>query len=321
MAASVTTDTIIPEVFLSYMVEQTAEKSALFQSGIVETVPALAMGEGGSQVQMPFWQDLSGAAQILDSGTDLNVTAYTGQKDVAIVHGLANVYGATDLAASLAGSDPTRVLADRLIDKWNRDFQAVLINTLSGAMGAVTDNVLDISGLTGAASDFDGESFIDAKAKLGDQSGRLTGVAVHGDTYHAMLKQDLIDFIPDSEGKMSIPTYQGHQVIVDDTMPYVSTGGIYTSYLFGAGAIGYAERPHKTVLEFQREGLKGGGEEYAISRRLFVLHPRGVAWTPASGVPAKDTPNSTELADSGNWTQRYESKNIKIVQFKHTLAS
>lgn len=321
MAASVLTDIIVPEKFAQYVVEQTSEKSELFRSGIVQAVPNLNLGDGGSQVQLPFWQDLSGDDQLLDDGTNLTVTAVTGAKDVGVLHARALVYGTTDIAAALAGDDPMARLADLVIGKWDRQWQKVIINSLGGALAAVTSNVHDISALSGAASDFDGEAFVDAQAKLGDQGSRLSGIAVHSSTYYSMKKQDLIDFIPDSEGKPTIPTYQGLTVIVDDGMPYQSTGGIYTSYLFGQGAIGYGEASPKVPMEVQREALLNGGEEYFVSRRHFLLHPRGIAWTPASGVPAKNVPSNTELADSGNWTRKYEAQNIRIVQFKHTVAS
>lgn len=322
MATTKLANLIVPEVFARYMVEQTSEKSAFFRSGIVETVPNLnLLGDGGQQVQLPFWQDLSGDDQLLDDSTNLTVTAVTGQKDVGVLHARALVYGSTDIAAALAGDDPVARLADMYVSKWDRQWQKLMISSLNGALGSatMTSNVLDISALTGAASDFDGESFIDATAKLGDQSDRLAGLAVHSATYHSMLKQDLIDFIPDSEGKPTIATYQGKQVIVDDGLPV--DGSTYTTYIFGMGAIGYGEAMPKVPFEVEREALLNGGEEYAVSRRHFVLHPRGIAWTPASGVPAKNTPSNTELGGTGNWTRRYEPQNIRIVQFKHSVAA
>lgn len=35
----------------------------------------------------------------------------------------------------------------------------------------------------------------------------------------AALKLDLIDFLPDSEGKPSLATFQGRRVVVDDSLP------------------------------------------------------------------------------------------------------
>jgi len=199
--------------------------------------------------------------------------------------------------------------------------QKVVISVLNGAMGALGDeskNTLDISSLSGAASILDGDAFIDALGTLGDAEGKIQALAVHSATHRLMKKQGLIETIPPEDGKEEISLYQGKRVIVDDGMP-VDTGK-YTTYLFGAGAIGYAEGTPKVPSEIEREALKNGGEEYLVTRRHFVLHPRGVKWNPGSGVPAKDTPSNTELAAKANWTRVYESKNIRIVRLVHRVS-
>ncbi|MGB3389551.1 MAG: major capsid protein [Pseudaminobacter sp.] len=321
MSATKLGDVIVPEIFNPYVIERTAELSALWQAGIVSTVSDISLGEGGSTIQMPFWQDLTGDDQVLDTNTDLTVSNITASKDVAVVNGRALVYGATDLSGALAGDDPMRAIGDLMAAKWARQMQKVTINVLNGAMGAMGDeskNTLDISALSGAAAVLDSDAFIDALGTMGDAEGKIQALAVHSATHRLMKKQGLIETIPPEDGKEEISLYQGKRVIVDDGMP-VSTG-TYTTYLFGAGAIGYAEGTPKTPSETQREGLKNGGEEYLINRRHFVLHPRGIKWDPGSGVPAKDTPSNTELAAKANWTRVYESKNIRIVKLVHKIA-
>jgi hypothetical protein len=324
MAATVLGDVIVPEIFNPYVIERTAELSAFFQSGIVGRVSDINLGNGGSSVQMPFWQDLVGDDQVLDTATDLNVANIEAAKDVAVVNARALVYGSTDLAAALAGDDPMGAIGDLYASKWARVMQKNLIATLNGAMGALADespavNTLDITGLSGAAANFDGESFIDALGQLGDAEGGIVAVGVHSATYRAMKKQDLIEFIPDSEGKVTIPTYMGKRVIVDDGMPV--NAGSYTTYLFGNGAVGWNDGTPKVPSEVERNGLKNGGEEYLISRRHFVLHPRGIKWNPGMGVPAKDTPSNVELSNKANWVRVYEPKNIRIVRFVHKVAA
>jgi hypothetical protein len=73
--------------------------------------------------------------------------------------------------------------------------------------------------------------------------------------------------------------------------------------------------------ETDREPLTNGGSEYLVNRRYFMLHPRGIKWDPGSGVPGNSGagPTNAELGGA-NWTRVYEPANIRIVQFKHTLA-
>lgn len=322
MPATTLTDVIVPEIFTPYVIERTAELSEFFTSGIVSPVSELTFGDrGGSTVEMPFWQDLTGDDQVLDTNTDLDVNNMNADQDTAVLNARALVYGSKDLVAALAGSDPQDAVATLIADKWSRRWQAALVATLNGAMGALAAespgvNNLDISLLSGGASIIDGESFIDASYQLGDAETRLVAVAMHSHTYALLRKLDLIDFIPDSQGR-PFPTYMQKRVIIDDGMPH--SNGVYTTYLFGDGAIGYGEGSPKVPTEVERNGLKGGGEEYLISRRHFVLHPRGIRWRPKSGVPAKDTPSNAELADADNWSRVYEPKNIRIVAFKHRV--
>lgn len=323
MAATILSDVIVPEKFRPYTIERTAELSAFWQSGIVQEVEGLNLaGEGGSKVDMPFFQDLVGDDQVLSTATNLTVGKIETEKDVAVLNARALVYGAKDLAGALAGEDPMNAINELYAAKWSRQLQKMMIAMLNGAMGALAAespvvNTLDISALSGDAGVIDAESFIDAGGLLGDAEGKLTTFAVHSATERKLRKLDLIDYALDSEGKPTVALYQGKPVIVDDSMPHAN--GVYTSYLFGAGAVGYGEGTPKVPVEVERNALIGGGEEYLVERRHVVLHPRGIKWDPANGVPALDTPSNAELADSGNWTRVYEAKNIRIIRFIHRV--
>jgi len=311
---------VIPEIFNDYMVEETSELSAFAASGVLVPMTELELGKkAGKLVHMPFWQDLAGDDQILDTSTDLSVAIFTSEEDQAVLHGRALAYGATDLVEALAGDDPIKSLAYLYAAKWARMWQKLAIYTLNGAMAVVTDNISNISELSGAAGVWDSDAFVDANQKMGDRKDQLVAVAMHSATEALIAKQDGIDTIRDSEGKILYTAYQGKRIIVDDGMP--ASGGVYTTYLFGMGAMGYQEGTPKVPSEVYRNPLTNGGQESLISRRLFVMHPRGIKWDPASGVPAKDTPTNAEMATSGNWKQAYESQNIRIVQFKHRIAA
>jgi len=312
---------IVPEIFLPYMLEQTAAKSAFFSSGVVQAMSDLniAPDKGGQIITMPFWQDLAGDDQVLDSSTDLNVAKYTTDTDRAVLHGRALSYGATDIAAALAGDDPIKALASLVGDKWARRMQEILIQTLGGSMAVATDNLLDISALSGAAAVFDASSYIDANQLMGENKDKLVAIAMHSAVEALIRKTDIIDTVPESDGKAEYNTYHGKRIIISDNMPV--SAGVYTTYLFGLGAVGYGEGEPKVQFEYERNALLNGGQEYWVSRRHFVLHLRGNKWDPASGVTAGDFPTNAEVADSGNYEQAYESQNIRVVQFKHRIAA
>lgn len=313
-------DVIVPEIFNPYVREASVRVNAFFQSGIIESVADLNFGNrGGLAIEMPFWKALGERAQLLDDDYDLEIKKIQSGQDTAVQHARALVYGASDLSAALAGDDPMRAIGDGMAENWSFEFNHMLLASLDGAMANVAANTHDISALSGAASLIDGASFIDATQLLGDHKEQIVGIAMHSAVEAALAKNDLIETIRDSEGTIVMKTFMSKRVIVDDAIEPAS-GGVYSTYLFGPGAIGWGEGNPKVPTETDRNPLINGGQEYLVNRRHFVLHPRGIRWTPASGVPAKQTPSDTELGDSGNWTLVYDQKNIRIVKFIHKIA-
>lgn len=334
MAKTAVADIIIPTEFEKYAIERTAELSVFGDSGIVESAPefdALAAG-GGREVKMPFWKDLTAARQILNDAGSLAVNKITSDQDIARIHNDAQVWSVNHLAKVISGDDPMQAIVDLVAAYWARTDEGLIISSLKGMFGAASlaGNLLSIKSETivgqSASTRLNGATFVDATQKLGDRGDRLTAIAVHSATEAALRKLDLIDFLPDSEGKMTIKTFQGRRVIVDDTLPVragTTDGQVYTSYLFGPGAFGRGTAP------LDGEPLQGGfgteGVELArvaldsdtvlINRRRYILHPRGVKFTSAS--VAGDSPTNAELETQTNWVRVWENKNVRIVAIEH----
>lgn len=310
-------DLIVPEVFRRYGMERSLELDAFIQSGIAVDMSEV-VEDFGTTVQLPFFKALSGDDVVSDDNDDLEVDNIEAAQDTAVSLMRAKVFGATDLSAEVTGSDPMQAIIEQYAKYWAERRQAALLSSLAGQTGAasMTGNVLDITGLPGDAAKFDAESFIDACHKLGDHANSLAAVGIHSDTQKAMEKADLIDYEKDSEGR-EVQTYRGKRLIVDDTMP-VSTGN-YTTYIFGPGAVGFAQRARKNAVEPGRDPLKNNGRSYLVTREKWVMHLRGVRWTPGESVPVKASPSNAELATTTNWTRVWQNKNIRVVAFKHKL--
>lgn len=323
MAETRLQDIIVPEVFLPYVKQETMQNSALFTSGLVAEDNRITVGTraGGETVHMPFWNDLEGDAEEISDQKDLTVGGITTGQDIAVAQYLGKAFGSNDLVGLLAGDDPAGAIATGVAKFWERNMQKRIIGSLNGvfASSSMASNLLDISGEAGAAAVVDKHNFADAQFKLGDQFGALTAVAMHSRTYSTLYKQDLLDTIKPSEGTPYV-TYQGKRVFVDDSLPVA--GNVYTTYLFGMGAIGYAEgTPQDLALEFDRNSL--GGYDVMIMRRLMVLHPRGVKYNGAKisgGDATGGRPNLTDLSTAANWTRVYDPKNVRIVAMKHKVA-
>ena len=333
MAGTALQDVIVPELFNPYVINRTMELSALVQSGIITNnseFDALA-SQAAPTVNMPFFEDLTGESEQIIEGTDLDENKITSNKDVAAIIRRAKMWSATDLSAALAGSDPMAAIGTLVAQFWSRDLQKELVALLDGIFGTIpageegtppaetrlASNLLDISGKSGNAANWSGSAFIDAEQLLGDAKAQLTGICMHSATQAYLKKQNLLETVQPSND-VAFNTYQGKRVIVDDGCPVKN--GVYTTYLFGNGAIalGNGNPVGFVPTETDRAKRKGSGVDYLINRKTMILHPRGVAWQNAV-VEKTEGPSREEVADPKNWKPVYESKQIRIVAFKHKL--
>lgn len=312
MPKTTVADIIVPEVFNPYVVQRTAELSALYQSGIVATSDELnsLAASGGRLINMPFWNDLDGDDEVLSDVAALDVERITSGQDIAALLMRGKAWSVNDLAKALSGDDPMATIGQLVAGYWARRMQATLLSILEGVFAApsMAPNVYDTDDRISA------DNTILAIQCLGDAKSKLTGFMMHSAVEADLARQDLIDFVKDSTGSVEIPTYLGKRVIVDDGCPVAN--GVYTTYIFGQGAIGYGEGGAPVPTETTRDALSG--DDILVNRRHFLLHPRGVRWTDAA--VAGSSPTNAELANPANWLRVYEPKNVRIVKYTHRIA-
>lgn len=331
MAATRITDILVPEIWVPYLREQTAENSRLYQSGALvvdETIDG-AIERGGNSVHVPFWNDL-GSDGTTDSqqGDDPSSSLTPGkiESDEQIAPVLRRVvsFAAGDLLAALAGDDPMGVAADRMAPFWDRRLNAAAVKAVQGALGAIDaespseTGYKDVSVSSGTAVLLDADTVIDAKQEgLGDAADDLTLMFVHSKVYARLQKLNLIDFIPDARGEVTIPTYLGMMLVISDTLPVDTSNSndIYETYILGPGALRNGEGMPKVPLATQREELEadGAGVEYIVSRRDVVLHPLGFKYSGSIDQPG---PTNSALGTAANWTRVFERKNCPMVGIK-----
>lgn len=341
MALTQITDVVVPSRFTPYMQLLSTERSAFVQSGVAQLDPEFdeLLAGGGRTFNLPFYNDLtdnearvSGDAvadvqvrPFPNPGNDSTPDKITTGQEVAIRHSRNRSWSSADLTGQLSGDDPQAAIASRVAAFWTRQYQRY---TIASIQGVIADNiandsgdmVLDIStnSTVSDANRFSAEAFLDAVQTMGDAGEDLVAVAVHSIVYRRMQKLNLIDFIPDSEGRVNIPTFLGRRVIVDDGMPTFLSGSnpTFSCYLFGAGALALAVGSPKVPTEVQREPAagNGGGQEVLYSRQEVLLHPRGFAWTSASMVG--QSPTNAELATAANWNRVFSRKLVRLAELR-----
>lgn len=322
-------DAIVPEVFNRYLTRDTATKSAIFSSGILRTDGQLAqfLAGGGVTVNVPFWADLTdNEPDIASDDPELEATpdGIGTQREVAIRNIRTKGWSAAKLTAELAGSDPMTRILERVTAFWTRAYQTHLVACLTGvfadnAANDSSDMINDIANDNNsailAAEKVSAEEILDTKQTLGDAGDDLAVIVMHSVVYTNLQKLNLIDFIPDSEGRVKFPTYLGYKVIVDDGVRTV-TGTYrvkYWTYLVGTGSIAWAESPVDKPVETDYRPARGNGMgvEELWTRRQYIMHPYGFKWTDASR--GGQFPTNAECRLAANWDRVVaQRKQIKI---------
>lgn len=330
MATTQLSDIIDVTVFRDLPPVNGPEKTAFFDSGAVVRNALLdeLAAQAGKIVELPFWNDLDGSVEVNYSTDDPGDVATPGKvtqgEQIAYKAFVNQGWSSSDLASELAlgprAMDQIRNRTDRYFE---RQWQRRLVATVNGLVAdnvanddgdMVVDVAVESTGDQDSGTRFNRDAFVEASFTLGDRADELTAIAVHSAVYAQMSKNDDIDFIPDSQGQLTIPTYLGLRVIVDDRMPAEAgdTSGVkYTSVLFGAGAFGYGVGAPEVPVEIQREAAQGegGGVETLWVRNTWILHPFGFKQT---GSPSGVSYTLSELAGASAWDRVLDRKNIPL---------
>lgn len=339
MAITAVSDVVVPSIFTPYVQQLTERKNRLISAGVLVRDAAIdnLLAGGGLTFNVPSWKDLADDTENVSTdttydyaGTNNSAPKNTGTStEVAVRLSRNQSWSAANLAASLAGSDPMASIADRVANYWAHRLQAAFVATITGIFAdnaaapggsehTQNDMTNNISGssFTDGVTNFSAEAFIDAAVTMGDSMEEVTVLMVHSVVYARMQKNNLIDFIPDSQGVVNIPTFLGRRVVVDDTMPV--TSNVYDSWLFGPGAVrlGVGTPPHATEMEREPNAGNGGGQDILYNRVEWCIHPIGNRYdgTAANGGPT-NAATSNNLAHAGSWKRVFpERKQIRIAR-------
>lgn len=332
------TDVVVPAIFTPYSQLLTAKLSALIQSGALVQDAQLSglLSGGGATFNDPSFKDLDDDAENIsnDDPTVLSTPNKIGSlTEIQVRLSRNNSWSSMDLTADLSGADPMQAIASRVAAYWARRQQAAFIATMKGVFAdndaapvgsehVQYDLTFDASGssFTDGVTNFTAESFIDATATMGDNSKQLAMIMVHSVVYNRMLKNNLIDFVSDAVNPNAedVPMFLGRRVVQDDSMPF--TGGVFESWLFGAGAVRWGSGNAKVPTETIRVpgAGNGSGQDTLHNRVEWIIHPVGMAYagTAPTGGPS-NAATTNNLAAAGSWLRVFnERKQIKIARLK-----
>lgn len=339
MAVTRLSDAFVYDVYLSYQYLNSPERSALVESGAVvnsEFLNSLAKGPGKT-VETPFWNDLDANVEpdyTNDDPADIAVPGkVTSGNMVARKAFQHKSWSSMDLVQELTGTSPMQHIRNRFGTWWMRRFQRRIIAIINGI---VAQNIADDGGDMGidisAVGDglFSVGGFDAASFTLGDATGGLALMMVHSKVMQRMVTNNEIVNMPDSAGKLTIPTYRGVRVIMDDSMPTTGVGAdtVYLSAIFGSGAfgfggiegqfIGFGEGTPVNPAYVIREELagNGGGQDIIGERNTWLIHPFGFTWATDDATLTEFSPTNADVASAAAWSRIVDRKQVPFAWIK-----
>lgn len=330
MATVRLSDIIDVTVFRDLPAVNSPEKTAFFQSGIINNNGLLSelANAAGKTAELPFWKDLDGSSEVnysTDNPADIAAAEKVSQGEQIARKAFVNKgWSTSDLASELAlGANAMDHIRSRTDNYFMRQWQRRLIASCNGVLAdnvandgsdMVNDVAIEDGNNAATTNLFSRQAFTTAAFTSGDHFDDYVAIAVHSVVYKRMVDNDDIDFIPDSQGQLTIPTYLGRRVIVDDGLPVeagATSGFKYTSVLYGSDAFGYGEGSPIMPVEVEREASQGngGGIETLWIRNTWILHPFGFQ---ATGTPAGESFTLAELAAATSFDRVVERKNVPL---------
>lgn len=327
-------DLYSPLPFDNGVSEKAIELNRFLQSGIMvmdDQVSNMAT-VGGLTGEMPFFKPLSTTEEPDYTSDDPSSLAESNKigtsKEIYRLAKMHRSYSTMDFARELGlvGMDPLSEIVNKVGAWWATQIEKRVISTVTGIIADnvandSSDMVVDIYSdvaSPAATNIISAEAVLDAKQTMGDHAEQLSAIAMHSVTYTNLQKANLIDFIPNSQGVVNIPTYLGYIVVVDDSLVVAAgtNSPSYTTLLFATGALRNGTGRMLVPSEIDRvpNAGDGGGQDILHTRRNEIIHPNGFQCT---GTPAGTSLTLAELEAATTWDRVVDRKNVGIAALIH----
>lgn len=337
-------DLWVPELWRPTLAEAVISEPHFLRSEVVigsKELAEFASGPG-TDVNIPFYIEPNPADQVQKERTAPTIGKLTTGNQRAAILQRVSPLGATALAKQLSGSDPVAQILGFVVGIRYRQRATALWSQIKGLYGLASaansgtgvmrglrlDNFVEVVGNQTAAHLIDSDMALDAIALMGEAKMRLEGgVAwMHSKIETALNKQDQIEVIRNSEGKILMKSYKGLRVIIDDRLVRAGTtsGYVYTTILAARASIAHEEKPQIVtdkageVAALQMSLNDIAQNETAIyDRTRYVLHVQGAKWNPADVTDFNadgGTPANADLEDPANWGLAFaDVRNVGMV--------
>jgi hypothetical protein len=262
---------------------------------------------GGYFVTEPIKGRIGGDPVNYDGKTDIGEgNERPTYKQTKICYGRANAWGEYDFSTEITGEN-FKAEAQEVKEYWDGERQKTVLSILKGIFSMtggvngqfVEKHTYEVEG------NLDADSLNRASQKaLGDKKQALQMMFTHSAVSTNLEGLNLINFLKytDADGierDLTIGTYNGKLVVVDDDMPVAEdeTGALYTSYVFKKGFFEFEDLGVLVPSEVVRDAKKNGGKNELISRIREMIVPTLISYKDTTNI----SPMNTDFEKGANW--------------------
>lgn len=319
MATTVLADVVQQDQYAREMVHTSLRKSVFVNNGVVvpdRNLTQMLMANVGNDFRFDYFKDLQRTEARVGSDAQTAATPenIVAQSDRAVGSLRNQSWGEMNITSNLSGAgSPIGTIAGLVGSYWADQYD---LQTIAAIDGVLADNVI-----TDSSDMYNDQNqvaitiqlILNTKQTAGDMRDMFTAIICHSAIVTKLQIDGVTNSVYSDSGSYLYESLAGLRIIESDAVTTVAGTKLdYTSYLVGAGAVGFGEGVAKNAnsVDFQEAKGNGQGEESLWSRKNYSLHPYGFDWLGAS--VAGVSPTNAEVAAAANWARNADRKRVKI---------
>ena len=309
-------------VFQKYMQKvPNTKENALIKNGLYDNKPNMTARlrdeVGGNYFTEPIKGLLDGQVQNYDGVENVEFSSRDTFEQGKIIIGRMKGWEEKDFSTELTGVDWMAGMASEVKEYYDAVDQADILAILQGIF-AMEDEIgaqFVEKHTTVVDGEIEATTMNSALQKAsGDKKKQFKIAFMHSAVATNLENLNLLEYLKytDAQGitrDLTIATYNGKLVVIDDDMPVeevaeTSDGAgdgytAYTTYVMAEKFFEYDNVGVKVPNEMVRDAVTNGGIDKLVTRQRKLFAPKYISFTKAN--MASYSPTNAELADGTNW--------------------